>query len=127
MGLFVNIAAGLRALMGREKVEREMDEELSSFLNASTEDKLRAGMTVDQAAYAARVEMGSTNAVKHQVWSARWESTFEGLLQDTRISLRMLVSRYFRWLLASVATQPSFPSSTRSCSAIFPCAIPSNL
>jgi len=91
MGLFVNIAAGLRALMGREKVEREMDEELSSFLNASTEDKLRAGMTVDQAAYAARVEMGSTNAVKHQVWSARWESTFEGLLQDTRISLRMLV------------------------------------
>ncbi len=36
------------------------------------------------------VEMGSRNAVKHQVWSSRWESTLEGLLQDTRVSVRML-------------------------------------
>ncbi len=90
MGLFGNVAAGVRSLMGRKRVERDMDEELSSFLDASAEDKRRAGMTPDQAARAARVEMGSTNAVKHRVWSARWESTFEGLLQDTRISLRML-------------------------------------
>ena len=90
MGLLRNISAGLRALMGRKKVERELDEELSGFLDASTQDKRRAGMTAEQAARAARIEMGSANAVKHKVWSARWESTLEGLLQDARIGLRML-------------------------------------
>ena len=48
------------------------------------------GMTAEAAHRAALVEMGSRNAVKHQVWSSRWESTLEGLLQDTRMSLRML-------------------------------------
>ena len=90
MGLFGNIAAGLRALMGRTKVEREMDEELRGFIDASAEDKRRAGMTPEQAARAARIEMGSTNTVKHRLWSAHWESTLEGLLQDTRVSMRML-------------------------------------
>jgi len=90
MGLFKNIAAGLKAIFGRTRVEREMDEELRGFLDASAADKRRAGMTPEQAARAARVEMGSTNSVKHQVWSARWESTLEGLLQDTRTSARML-------------------------------------
>jgi predicted permease len=90
MGLFANITAGLRALLGRKKVEREMDEELRSFLDASAEEKRRAGMTLEQAAYAARVEMGSTNAVKHQVWSSRWESTVDSLLQDLRYSIRIL-------------------------------------
>ncbi len=35
-------------------------------------------------------EMGSRNAVKHQVWSSRWESGVEGLLQDVRIGVRAL-------------------------------------
>jgi predicted permease len=90
MGLLRNVAAGVRSLMGRKRVEGEMDEELRGFLEASAEDKKRAGMTPEEAARAARVEMGSANAVKHRVWSARWESTLEGLLQDTRVSARML-------------------------------------
>ena len=90
MGIFKNIAGGLRSLMGRKRVEGEMDEELRGFLDASAEEKRRSGMSADEAAHAARVEMGSANAVKHRVWSARWESTLEGLLQDTRISMRML-------------------------------------
>jgi predicted permease len=90
MGLFGNIAAGLRALTNRTRVEREMDEELHSFLRASTEDKRRAGMTPEQAALAARVEMGSTNAVKHRIRSTGWETTVENLWQDLRFSFRML-------------------------------------
>jgi hypothetical protein len=90
MGWFRNIAAGLRALMGRRRVEREMDEELSGFLEASAEDKRRAGFTPEEAVRAARVEMGSSNAVKHRIASVGWETALERLWQDVRYSLRML-------------------------------------
>src|SRR5580698_11562289 len=90
MGLFRNISAGLRALIGRSRVEGEMDEELHGFLEASTEDKKRAGMAPEQAARAARVEMGSTHVVKHHIRSAGWETAAENLWQDLRYSIRML-------------------------------------
>jgi len=90
MGLFRNISAGLGALFGRTRVEREMDEELRGFLDASAEEKRRAGMTPDEAARAARAEMGSTNAVKHRIRSTGWETAAENLWQDLRYSVRML-------------------------------------
>jgi hypothetical protein len=90
MRLFANIASGLRSLTSRARMEREMDEELSAFLGASIEAKRRAGMTAEQAARAARVEMGSTNAVKHRIRSAGWETVLENLFQDLRYSMRML-------------------------------------
>lgn len=67
-----------------------MDEELRGFFDASAEDKRRAGMTPDEAVYAARVEMGSTNAVKHHIRSAGWETAVENLWRDIRLSIRML-------------------------------------
>jgi predicted permease len=90
MGLIANITAGMRALMSRTRVEREMDEELRGFLDASTERKLRDGMTPEEAARAARVEMGSTNAVKHRIRSAGWETVADNFWQDLRHSARIL-------------------------------------
>ncbi|MGD0631355.1 MAG: ABC transporter permease [Terracidiphilus sp.] len=90
MGFFGNIAAGLRSLMGRTHVEREIDEELRGFLDASAESKVRAGLTPEEAARAARVEMGSANAVKHRIRSAVWETAAENLWIDLRYSVRML-------------------------------------
>jgi len=90
MRWFQSVVAGLKALFTRTRTEREMDEELRAFLDASAEAKRHTGMTPDEAARAARIEMGSTNSVKHQVWSVRWESTLEGLFHDFRYSVRML-------------------------------------
>jgi predicted permease len=90
MGLLGNISAGLRSLMGRTRVEREMDEELHSFLNESAASKLRAGLTPEEAARTARVEMGSANAVKHRIRSTAWETAVESVWQDLRYSVRML-------------------------------------
>jgi predicted permease len=90
MGLFRNISSGLAALFAQKRVECEMDEELCGFLEASAENKLRVGMTPDDAARAARVEMGSANAVKHRIRSAGWETAVENLWLDLRYSVRML-------------------------------------
>jgi hypothetical protein len=67
-----------------------MDDELRGFVEASTAEKLRRGMPAEQAARAALVEMGSANAVKHQVRSAGWESSVEVLWQDLRYAVRTL-------------------------------------
>ena len=90
MNWLTNLTTGLKALLRKQEVERELDEELDSYLEASAAHKQQIGMTEEAARNAARVEAGSLNAIKHQVWSSRWESTLEGLLQDMRVSVRML-------------------------------------
>ena len=90
MNWITKLTIGLKSLFQKQRVERELDEELESYVEASAAHKQIAGMTAEAAHRAAMVEMGSRNAVKHQVWSSRWESTLEGLLQDTRVSVRML-------------------------------------
>jgi predicted permease len=90
MRRFRSIASGFRALFGRARAEREMDEELRGFLEASTAEKRRAGLAPEQAERMARVEMGSANAVKHRIRSAGWEIALEDLWQDLRYTLRML-------------------------------------
>jgi predicted permease len=85
-----NFAKGIASLFGRQRVERELDEELQGYLEASAAHKRGNGMTEEQARRAAKAEVGSSNSVKHQIWSSRWESTVEGILQDIRVSVRTL-------------------------------------
>ncbi len=91
MGLLKKLTAGVRALLSKESTEREMDDELRGFLDASAADKMRRGISAERAAYEARVEMGSANVVKHRIRSSGWESSLEILLQDFRHSTRALM------------------------------------
>jgi predicted permease len=91
MRLIPNVVYLFRSLFRKDAVEREIDEELRGFIEASTADKLRRGMHADQAAHAARVEMGSKNAVKHRIRSTGWEMRIENIGRDFRYSLRTLM------------------------------------
>ena len=91
MNWLKNFAKGIASLFHRQDVERELDEELQGYLEASAAHKRRDGMTEEEARRAARVELASSNSVKHQIWSSRWESTLEGILQDVRVSVRTLL------------------------------------
>lgn len=91
MTWLTNLLNGLRSLIHKPRVDRELDEELAAFAAASAADKQRSGMSAREARRAARAEIGSMEAVKHQVWSSRWEGTFDAIVQDTRFSLRMLM------------------------------------
>ncbi|UWZ82386.1 ABC transporter permease [Occallatibacter riparius] len=91
MNLLTNLFRGLRSLFGKRRVDRELDEELAAFVEASAADKQRHGMSREAAQRAARVEVGSAGAVKHQVWSSRWESVPDNFFQDIRFALRQLI------------------------------------
>jgi predicted permease len=90
MNWLANLSTGLKSLFQKQHVERELDEEIEAFVEASAADKQKHGMTADEARRAAILQVGSRNAVKHQVWSSRWESTFDNLLHDIRFGIRAL-------------------------------------
>src|SRR5215472_12772341 len=90
MSLRRTIFSGLRSLFHKERVERELDEELSGFLELAAEEKMKQCMSRKEALRAVRLERGGLDATKEQVRTARWESFFEACWQDLRFAIRML-------------------------------------
>src|SRR5215472_9808967 len=90
MSILRRFFGGLNALLSKQQLEDELDEELQGFVEAAAEQKMKAGMTREQAFRAARVEVGSAAAVKDKVNAAGWESIVENLWRDIRYTLRML-------------------------------------
>jgi putative ABC transport system permease protein len=90
MALLRRITAGFRGLLLRTRVERELDAELREFLAISIEQKVRTGMSREAATRAARLELGSTDAIKDRVRDVGWESAIERSWRDVRYAVRSL-------------------------------------
>ena len=84
-----NLADGLRSLVRKEKVCQELDEELDGFLEMAIEEKMKEGMSRQEAGRAVRLERGSSEVAKELVGSTGWESFVETIWQDLRFGLRM--------------------------------------
>jgi putative ABC transport system permease protein len=84
------IAAGLRSLLRRKKTEQELDAELGAFLELAAEEKMKRGMSRDDALRAVRLEQGSLGVTKQVIRSAGWEAFVETCWQDLRFAARML-------------------------------------
>lgn len=82
---------GLKALYRKDQRSLELDEELRSYLEAAIHDKMRGGMSDSEAIRAARMEMGSMEAVKQEVRSSGWESAADSLWQDIHYGVRQLL------------------------------------
>jgi predicted permease len=67
-----------------------LDEELAGFLEMATEEKIKRGMSREDARRAVRLEMGSPEVAKEIVGAAGWESLVETSWQDLRFAARML-------------------------------------
>jgi predicted permease len=78
-------------LLRKERVARELDEELNGFLAMAAEEKMKAGMSRADALRAVRLERGNLEVTKEVVRSAGWESLVETCWQDLRFGLRMLL------------------------------------
>ena len=93
MSFLRTVASGLRSLFGRERVDRELDEELRTYLEMETGEKMKQGMSPKDALRAVRLERGSIEAAKEVVRSAGWEFFVQTCWQDVRYGLRRLLKQ----------------------------------
>jgi putative ABC transport system permease protein len=90
MAFLRNVTGGLRGLFHKESVEHELDEELREFVDANAAEKMRTGMSREQAYREAKMDLGGMEAVKENVREATWESWIEALGSDLRFGFRLL-------------------------------------
>jgi predicted permease len=84
------LITGLKSLLNKPHIDRELDEELDTWIEASAREKEHSGLTPQVARREALKELGSRTTVKHQIWASRWESTLDNALQDIRLGIRAL-------------------------------------
>src|SRR5438876_2415598 len=90
MSMLRNITSGLRSLFRKERVDRELDEELGAYLEMAAAEKMREGMSRKEAVRAVRLERGGLELAKEVVRSGGWESFVEACWQDLRYAQRRL-------------------------------------
>jgi putative ABC transport system permease protein len=90
MHLLRNIASGLRSWLRRKQLDRELDDELAAYLEMAVEEKMKKGMSREEARRAVRIEQGTVEGVKEIVAAAGWESLAATLSQDLRFAVRTL-------------------------------------
>ena len=93
MSLLRSLSDGLRWLFRKERVSKELDEEVRGFLEMAAEEKMKQGMSRKDALRAVRLESGNLEVTKEIVRPAGWESFVEALWQDLRFGLRMLANK----------------------------------
>src|SRR4029450_7368341 len=84
------IALGLRRLVSRKDVDRELDDEVQQYLEHATEAHVKAGLSRADAERAARLEFGGVENVKDQIRSAGSDAALSTIWQDVGFGLRTL-------------------------------------
>jgi predicted permease len=78
-----------RNVLGRNRIERDLDNELRAALELLVDERIRTGMSPEAARRAASIEL-RVESVKEQVREVRAGSFVETLLQDVRYATRLL-------------------------------------
>src|SRR2546429_2853771 len=90
MSLLRNIASGLRSLLRKEQFDRELDEELRAYQEMAAEEKMKDGLSRQEALRAVRLERGSLEVSREIVRSGSWESVVDTLWGDFLFAFRLL-------------------------------------
>lgn len=84
------IAARLRGLFERNRLERELDDEIRFHLEMQVEDNLKLGMNPAEARYAARRSLGAIEPMKENYRERRAFALVPTMAQDVRYAVRTL-------------------------------------
>jgi len=85
-----DILIRMRALLRRDAVENELEDELRFHFDREVEKFLQAGLTPTEARRRARLAVGGSEQIKEECREARGVHFLETLGQDIRYGLRML-------------------------------------
>jgi predicted permease len=80
--------ARLRSLWNRDRLESDLDAEISFHLSEEADERAAAGLTSDQADRAARVDFGNATRVREDTREAWGIGFAERLAQDVRYAIR---------------------------------------
>ena len=90
MELITKLSRRLRALFRKEELDQELSDELAFHLEKQIEQNIAAGMSAEEARYAALRRFGGVEQVKEDCRDAWGVRFIETLLHDVRFGLRML-------------------------------------
>ncbi len=90
MPMFARLSSLWRNLVHRDRVDRDLDDELAAVYQLLVDEKTRAGLTLEQARRQARLELGGVDPVKQRVREERSGALVETLVKDARYAFRML-------------------------------------
>ena len=93
----------IRALIRRDAVLHDIDDELRSHLEMEADANREVGMSDEDADRAARKSFGNLGSIKDRAYEVRGGGFMETLLQDVRYGTRLLL-KHFSFTLIAVAT-----------------------
>ena len=91
--LWTRVRHFVRNLLRRDRVERDLNDELDGYAELLIDEKVAQGMSRDEARRAARLEIGRIDQVKEHVREVRAGAWLDVLRQDVRFSVRTLIRR----------------------------------
>ena len=103
MPLMSRVSSLWRNLVHRDRIERDLDDEVRGVLDLLIDEKIQQGMRPEDARRAAMLELGRVDSVKSQVRDARTGASLDIFLQDVRYGARSL-RRTPGFTLAAVVT-----------------------
>jgi hypothetical protein len=90
MPLFPRTSSLIRNLFRRDRADRNIHEELRSYLDLLTEEKIASGINPTEARRQARIELGGLEQVKENIRDVRSGAFLDSAAQDIRFALRTL-------------------------------------
>ncbi len=120
MSAWRNFIHGLRALVGRDSVDRDLSDEMRQYLDEAVADGISRGLSPEAARRAAQIEMGSPAALKDHVRQSGWENALETFVADLRYAARQSIRNPGFSLLCILTLALGIGATTAIFSAVYP-------